>query len=90
MASRPEIVDVLRAVEQPLAVDLGYGDRPDTAVESPAGVAVELRLRHRLGDLTFLSMAASVQTALDVTVDELTLELFHPADDATRTLMASL
>ena len=67
----------------------GY-PRPDTAVESPAGVAVELRLRHRLGDLTFLSMAASVQTALDVTVDELTLELFHPADDATRTLMASL
>ena len=53
-------------------------------------MAVELRLRHRLGDLTFLSMAASVQTALDVTVDELTLELFHPADDATRTLMASL
>ncbi|MBJ7288883.1 helix-turn-helix transcriptional regulator [Williamsia sp.] len=54
------------------------------------GVAVELRLRHRLGDLAFLSMAASVQTALDVTVDELTLELFHPADDATRALMESV
>lgn len=33
MASRPEIVDVLRAAPDPLAVDLGYGDRPDTAVE---------------------------------------------------------
>ncbi|MGJ0120961.1 helix-turn-helix domain-containing protein [Williamsia sp. MIQD14] len=62
---------------------------PAGHAENPAGVAVELRLGHRLGELAFLSMAASVQTALDVTVDELTLELFHPADAATRVLMAS-
>lgn len=33
MAGRIEIVELLRAQADPLAVDLGYGDRPDTAVE---------------------------------------------------------
>ncbi|MFD0926129.1 class I SAM-dependent methyltransferase [Williamsia deligens] len=33
IAARPEIVDRLRAASSPLVVDLGYGDRPDTAVD---------------------------------------------------------
>lgn len=33
IAARPEIVDVLTAARDPLVVDLGYGDRPDTAVD---------------------------------------------------------
>ena len=67
--------------------EVGGYPRTDTGTQGN-GVTVELRLRHRLGDLAFLSMAASVQTAFDVTVDELSLELFHPADDVTRRLMA--
>ncbi|WP_328856847.1 class I SAM-dependent methyltransferase [Williamsia herbipolensis] len=50
MASRPEIVDVLRAAEHPLAVDLGYGDRPDTAVE------MYRRLRHVVADLSLVGL----------------------------------
>ncbi len=33
MAGRGEIVELLATQPRPLAVDLGYGDRPDTAVE---------------------------------------------------------
>lgn len=33
IAGRSEIVDALRSVRSPLVVDLGYGDRPDTAVD---------------------------------------------------------
>lgn len=33
IAARAEILDVLRSAGRPLVVDLGYGDRPDTAVD---------------------------------------------------------
>ncbi|MBT0566930.1 class I SAM-dependent methyltransferase [Williamsia sp. CHRR-6] len=45
MAGRAEIVEVLAAAPDPLAVDLGYGNRPDTAVEMAARLrAVEPRI----------------------------------------------
>jgi hypothetical protein len=33
--------------------------------------------------MALFSFASHVQTAADVTVDELTIESFYPADDAT-------
>jgi hypothetical protein len=49
-----------------------------------AGAAV-LPLRYRLGDqeLSFFSISAVVGTATDITVDELAIEAFYPADGAT-------
>jgi transcriptional regulator with XRE-family HTH domain len=52
-------------------------------VASPPGVV--LPLRYWLGDseLSFFSISAKVDTAMDVTVEELSIEAFYPADAAT-------
>jgi transcriptional regulator with XRE-family HTH domain len=46
-------------------------------------VVLPLRLRHHSGELSFFSIAATVETAADVTVDELVIESFYPADRET-------
>ncbi|GAB2457667.1 helix-turn-helix domain-containing protein [Jatrophihabitans fulvus] len=46
-------------------------------------VVVPLRLRGDDGELAFFSVAAAVETAADVTVEELVIESFYPADAAT-------
>jgi transcriptional regulator with XRE-family HTH domain len=60
----------------------GYpGGTPEPA--SAADVVLPLRLTSPAGELAFFSIAAHVETAADVTVEELTLEAFYPADEAT-------
>jgi hypothetical protein len=49
----------------------------------PGDVAVPLRLRHRDAELTFVSTIATFGTPLDVTVAELAIESFFPADPET-------
>ncbi len=46
-------------------------------------VVVPLILSTQLGDLSFFSISSAVESALDVTVDELRIEAFYPADEAT-------
>jgi transcriptional regulator with XRE-family HTH domain len=46
-------------------------------------VVLPLRLRDDSGELSFFSVAATVETAADVTVDELVIESFYPADPDT-------
>lgn len=46
-------------------------------------IAVPLRLRRNGAELSFLSTVATFGTPLDVTVSELVIESFFPADDAT-------
>ena len=53
------------------------------APASPTDVVLPLRLASAAGELSFFSIAAHVGTATDVTVDELTIEAFYPADAAT-------
>lgn len=48
------------------------------------GVVVPLRLRSSRGDLNLLSTVATFGTPNDVTVADLSIEAFFPADDATR------
>lgn len=48
------------------------------------GVAVPLRLAAPGGDLVFLSTVATFGTPVDLTVADLSIELFFPADQATR------
>ncbi len=52
---------------------------------APLATGVVLPLRYRRGDqeLSFFSISASVSTATDVTVEELAIEAFYPADAAT-------
>jgi transcriptional regulator with XRE-family HTH domain len=60
----------------------GYpGGPPEPA--SATDVVLPLRLTSPVGELSFFSIAAHVGTATDVTVEELTLEAFYPADEAT-------
>ncbi|HEX8802638.1 MAG TPA: helix-turn-helix transcriptional regulator [Acidimicrobiales bacterium] len=65
----------------------GYPGVPD---RSPAGTPdlasllfVPLRLRTGDGELTFFSTIATFGTALDVTLAEMAIESFFPADEAT-------
>lgn len=55
----------------------------------PPTDGVVLPLRYRLGDhqLALFSIYASVGTATDVTVEELTIESFYPADEATAAVL---
>jgi hypothetical protein len=59
-------------------------------VEGPGEIAVPLRLRRSDGgELRFLSTVATFGTAVDITVAELSIEAFFPADAATVAALAS-
>ncbi|OLB76458.1 MAG: transcriptional regulator [Actinobacteria bacterium 13_2_20CM_2_71_6] len=64
-------------------------DQPEPPVEvpGPGDVMVVLRLRHPEGELAFFSTIATFGTPLDVTVAELMIEAFFPADPATAELL---
>ena len=72
----------LAALHEELA---GYPcDAPAHVPDLDAGaIAVPLRLRHEGGELSFISTVTTFGTALDVTVSELSIESFFPADAAT-------
>ncbi|WP_029263794.1 MULTISPECIES: helix-turn-helix domain-containing protein [Microbacterium] len=58
---------------------------PGDDVGRPAvtDVVIPLELEVAGEDLRFFSMSAAVESALDITIDELRIESFYPADDAT-------
>ena len=55
----------------------------EDAVPSASDVVLPLRLRTDGGELSLFSIEARVGTAADVTVEELSIETFYPADAAT-------
>jgi transcriptional regulator with XRE-family HTH domain len=63
---------------------------PEVEVPGPGDVVVPLRLRHGDRELSFLSIMASFGTPLDVTVAELAIESFFPADPATGAALRDL
>lgn len=60
---------------------------PDVELPGPADVFTPLRIRHGDGELSFFSTVATFGTPLDVTVAELAVESFFPADDHTAGLL---
>jgi transcriptional regulator with XRE-family HTH domain len=71
----------LAALHEELA---GYpgGEGPAPSHDLVAGaIAVPLRLRHPEGEFAFLSTVTTFGTAVDVTVAELSIESFFPADE---------
>jgi transcriptional regulator with XRE-family HTH domain len=78
------------ALEALLAELRGY---PGPDEERPAGgaeIAVPLRLRRDGGELAFLSTVTTFGTAVDITVAELAIESFFPADAATAEAVRAL
>ena len=66
--------------------------QPEPAVElpGPGDVVVPLRLRYADGELAFFSTVATFGTPLDVTVSELMIESFYPANPETATALRAL
>lgn len=58
----------------------GASDAPSTAADD---VAVPLKLRTHRGVLTFLSTITVFGTPVEITLSELSLEAFYPADAET-------
>jgi MmyB-like transcription regulator ligand binding domain len=69
----------------------GYGrDDPGHAPDLTAGgIAVPLRLRSDDTELAFISTATTFGTAVDITLSELSIEAFFPADEATSEFVRS-
>ncbi len=65
-------------------------DRASVTDEGSAAILVPLRLRGTDGgpELSLLSTTTVFGTPREVTVSELAIEAFYPADDATRTALA--
>jgi transcriptional regulator with XRE-family HTH domain len=70
----------------------GYpgADPAQTHDLSVADVATPLRLRGEDGELAFISTVTTFGTAMDVTVAELSIEAFFPADEQTAAAMRRL
>ncbi len=66
--------------------------RPATTIyaHGDAGVAVPLRLRTDQGELSFLSTTMVFGTPVDVTLSELAIEAFFPADAGTAATLGSV
>ena len=67
-------------------------DQPEPGVDipGPGDVAVPLRLRHGGQELAFFSTVSTFGTPLDVTVSELVIEAFFPADPDTASVLREL
>ena len=70
----------LRALHDELA---GYFDAPTAPLTEHAGVVLPLALRTPYGRLSFFTTIARFGTAADVTLAELSIESFFPADAET-------
>jgi transcriptional regulator with XRE-family HTH domain len=94
------VIDALRrnATRDPdersetLAAELEHlvPDRPRAEAPDYLGPAVPLRLRSHLGEPKLLTTLTHFGTALDVTLAELRLEAFLPADESTASILAKL
>jgi hypothetical protein len=63
------------------------GPEPGVEVPGPGAVAVPLRIRYRGEELAFVSTVATFGAPLDVTVAELAIESFFPADERTASIL---
>ena len=67
----------------------GYPGGVDPAVPA-TNVVLPMRLAHPDGELSLLSISAVVETAADLTVQELSIESFYPADAESAARMRAL
>ncbi|MGB6054422.1 MAG: transcriptional regulator, partial [Burkholderiaceae bacterium] len=83
-ASADPVLAALRAELQEYPEEYAQaGAAAQVAAADYAGVAVPLQLRSEQGLLSFISTTTVFGTPVDVTLSELALETFFPADAAT-------
>lgn len=65
------------------------GDQPEAEIGLPGGseIVMPLRLRHGGQELSFFGTVATFGTPLDITVAELVIEAFYPANSTTAALL---
>lgn len=63
---------------------------PEVEVPGPGDIVIPLRIREGDDELAFFSTVATFGTPLDVTVAELMIESFYPADATTAAYLRSL
>lgn len=80
----PRLATLLAELEEAGGAGSAVGVFPDD------GVTVPLRLTSSAGNLDLIGTVATFGTALDVTVADLSIESFFPADDATRDRLRAL
>jgi transcriptional regulator with XRE-family HTH domain len=73
----------LAALHAELKAYPGAGAAQSSAAADHADVVVPLRYRTPGGELSFISFTAVIGTPMDITLEELAIESFYPADDAT-------
>ena len=78
-----EVVELLAPRPGTLVVDATCGGGGHSVDLEAGEIAVPLRIRSGDTELAFISTATTFGTAVDVTVSELSIESFFPADDAT-------
>ncbi|HWI74181.1 MAG TPA: helix-turn-helix transcriptional regulator [Baekduia sp.] len=77
----------LRSLLAELEAYPGGDDDPGETVPAPGAIVVPLRLRTDAGELAFMSTVTTFGTPLDITVSELSIEAFFPADDHTASVL---
>lgn len=80
------LLDELKAYPVPP----GIGPRRRGSGEAPTHIAVPLQLATEHGELSFLSTTTVFGTAVDITLSELAIESFFPADRATADTLRQL
>lgn len=66
------------------------GKNREKNFENEAGIVIPLQLETKFGMLSFISTTTVFGTPVDVTVSEIALETFFPADDSTREIISKL
>ncbi|MEU1545459.1 helix-turn-helix transcriptional regulator [Nocardia sp. NPDC005745] len=66
-----------------------YGS-PGSADSDPAEITLPIRLRHRDAELSFFSTITTFGAAFDITLDEVAVEAYFPADDQTASYLRGL
>lgn len=81
---------VLHALQEELiAYPAPDGRAHDTSI-APSGVAIQLQLRTETGVLSFISTITVFGSPMDITLSELAIESFFPADTATAQALRAL
>lgn len=75
--------DLRALADELLALAREQGAEPRPGGERPGAIALPLRVRADGGEWAFVTTIATFGTALDVTLAELAIEVFLPADPAT-------
>ncbi|WP_292937845.1 helix-turn-helix transcriptional regulator [Noviherbaspirillum sp.] len=89
ISADPVLIELMNELAE-YPAPAGVVPHANTAGQEYAGVVVPFQLRTETGTLSFISTTTVFGTPIDVTLSELALETFFPADAATAEVLRSL